>query len=103
MRRNWRNDAACRDINIDPELFFPTSETGPALKKIEDAKIICRRCPVAEDCLRWALETGEDAGIWGGMTEVERRMLKRRTSTHNTVPDPVVQAPLAPGATTRVF
>jgi WhiB family transcriptional regulator, redox-sensing transcriptional regulator len=75
---NWRHRAACRDE--DPELFFPIGSTGPALVQIEDAKAVCRRCDVAEACLQWALEFGEDAGVWGGMSEDERRALKRRAA-----------------------
>ena len=51
---NWRNDAACRDI--DPELFFPVSTTGPALNQILDAKRLCRTCPVRISYLAWALD-----------------------------------------------
>lgn len=70
--------AACRDV--DPELFFPPGTTGPALRQIREAKQVCRRCPVQVSCLQFALETGEDFGIWGGTTEDERRhaMHKRR-------------------------
>jgi WhiB family redox-sensing transcriptional regulator len=75
---DWRHEALCTDE--DPELFFPTGETGPALAQIEQAKNVCRRCPVTEECLRWALDTGVDSGVWGGMSEVERRELKRRSS-----------------------
>ena len=48
--------------------------------QIEEAKAVCRRCPVVEPCLQWALESGQDAGVWGGLTEDERRALKRRTA-----------------------
>ncbi len=75
---DWRHHAACRDV--DPELFFPIGNTGPALLQIEEAKHVCRRCPVSESCLRWALESGQDAGVWGGTSEDERRALKRRTA-----------------------
>jgi WhiB family redox-sensing transcriptional regulator len=71
--------AACRDE--DPELFFPVGKTGPALLQIEDAKEVCRRCEVVEDCLRWALETGQDAGVWGGMSEDERRSIRKTAGT----------------------
>jgi WhiB family redox-sensing transcriptional regulator len=67
---------ACWDE--DPELFFPVGNTGPALLQIEDAKEVCRRCEVVEACLRWALETGQDAGVWGGMSEDERRAIRKR-------------------------
>lgn len=75
---DWRHRAFCRDG--DPELFFPIGNTGPALQQIEEAKAVCRRCPVTQDCLTWALETGQDAGVWGGLSEDERRALKRRTA-----------------------
>ncbi|RAE30272.1 WhiB family transcriptional regulator, partial [Burkholderia multivorans] len=46
----------------------------------EEAKTVCRRCEVAETCLQWALESGQDAGVWGGLSEDERRALKRRAA-----------------------
>ena len=75
---DWRHRAAC--LEEDPELFFPIGDTGPALVQIEQAKNVCRRCPAMEECLRWALESGQDAGVWGGMSEEERRALKRRAA-----------------------
>lgn len=75
---NWRDYAACS--YEDPELFFPIGGTGIALLQIEDAKAVCWRCPVVTQCLDWALTVGEDAGVWGGMSEEERRSLKRRTA-----------------------
>lgn len=73
---NWRNSAACR--TEDPDLFFPIGTTGPAVVQAEQAKAVCRRCPVREPCLQWALETGQSIGVWGGTSETERRALKRR-------------------------
>ncbi|MFD4904172.1 WhiB family transcriptional regulator [Kitasatospora purpeofusca] len=75
---DWRHRAVCRDE--DPELFFPIGNTGPALLRIEEARAVCRRCPVMEQCLQWALTTGEDVGVWGGMSEDERRAMKRRAA-----------------------
>ena len=75
---DWRAEAACRDE--DPELFFPLGDTGPALMQIEDAKSVCRACDVTTDCLSWALESGQEPGIWGGMSEAERRQLRRRSA-----------------------
>jgi len=72
----WRNRATC--LGEDPELFFPIGSTGPALVQIEEAKAICRRCEVVDTCLRWAMETGADTGVWGGLSDDERRSLKRR-------------------------
>lgn len=77
-RMDWRHRAACRDE--DPELFFPIGNTGPALVQIEEAKAVCRRCDVIDECLSWALESGQDAGVWGGLSEDERRALKRRNA-----------------------
>ncbi len=71
---DWRNYAACRDV--DPDLFFPLGTSGASLPQIDEAKQICRTCPVCAPCLRWALDSG-DAGVWGGTTEDERRNRRR--------------------------
>ena len=75
---DWRHRAVCLDE--DPELFFPIGNTGPAIMQIEEAKQVCRRCDVREQCLAWALEAGQDHGVWGGLSEDERRALKRRNA-----------------------
>ncbi|NUR85882.1 MAG: WhiB family transcriptional regulator [Nonomuraea sp.] len=75
---DWRHRAACRDV--DPELFFPIGNTGPALSQIDEAKQVCRSCSAVDACLKWALESGQDAGVWGGLSEDERRALKRRNA-----------------------
>ena len=74
---DWRHHALCR--NEDPELFFPIGTAGPAAVQVEQAKVVCRRCPVTADCLTWAIETGQDAGVWGATSEDERRALARRS------------------------
>ena len=68
--------AAC--TATDPELFFPIGTTGPALAQTAEAQHICRGCPVRSACLEWAMQTGADFGIWGGLAEDERRALQRR-------------------------
>jgi WhiB family redox-sensing transcriptional regulator len=73
---NWRQRAICRDQ--DPELIFPVGNTAPALRQAEEAKAVCRRCPAVEQCLRWALDNNQELGVWGGLSEPERRALKRR-------------------------
>jgi WhiB family redox-sensing transcriptional regulator len=73
---DWRHNAACRDE--DSELFFPVGTRGPAILQVAQAKSVCHRCTVASNCLAWALETGQDSGVWGGMSENERRAMKRR-------------------------
>ena len=75
---DWRDKSAC--LTVDPELFFPDGNTGPAVEQIEKAKAVCARCTVTEVCLQYALETGQDSGVWGGLSEDERRALKRRAA-----------------------
>jgi WhiB family redox-sensing transcriptional regulator len=72
----WLNKARC--LNADPELFFPVGNTGPALEQIEQAKTICRHCDVSAQCLEYAIKENQDTGVWGGLSEDERRSLKRR-------------------------
>jgi WhiB family redox-sensing transcriptional regulator len=72
---DWVHRARCRDE--DPELFFPVGTTGPAASQISAAKAVCLRCSVKTACLEWAMATGQDAGVWGGLSEEERRALRR--------------------------
>jgi WhiB family redox-sensing transcriptional regulator len=71
----WRDHALCRDT--DPELFFPIGTTGLALVAIDRAKQVCAECEVRVECLDFALETNQDSGIWGGLSEEERRAIRR--------------------------
>ena len=75
-RPDWRAYAACR--GADPELFFSDGDIGSSWAQVNRAKLICRGCPVRATCLSWALASGQEAGIWGGLTEDERRRLSRR-------------------------
>lgn len=72
----WRNRSAC--LNENPELFFPIGSAALARLQAERAKDVCRGCEVAQICLTWAMESGQDAGVLGGMSEDERNALKRR-------------------------
>ncbi|MCL7429609.1 WhiB family transcriptional regulator [Streptomyces sp. NPDC057806] len=76
---DWRGRAACRQE--DPDLFFPIGTSGPALMQTEQAKAVCRRCPVQEQCLSWALDTRQTVGVWGATTETERVALLRRRAS----------------------
>ncbi|RLK47743.1 WhiB family transcriptional regulator [Microbacterium telephonicum] len=67
----WQTDALC--AQTDPEAFFP--EKGGSTR---DAKRICGSCDVRDHCLEYALQNDERFGIWGGLSERERRKLKRR-------------------------
>lgn len=71
----WVHHARCKDE--DPELFFPIGTTGPAAIQTERAKLVCTQCDVRSECLEWAMATGQDAGVWGGLSEEERRSLRR--------------------------
>lgn len=74
---DWRALAACDAF--DPELFFP--HPGSQTQTLE-AKEVCARCPVEDECLDWAMNSGEDYGIWGGKTPGERRHIKRVGGWH---------------------
>jgi WhiB family redox-sensing transcriptional regulator len=71
----WVAEARC--VGEDPELFFPVGTTGPASHQVDAAKRICGSCAVRPDCLEWALTTCQDAGVWGGLDEEERREIRR--------------------------
>ncbi|WP_024441454.1 WhiB family transcriptional regulator [Mycobacterium sp. UM_WGJ] len=66
----WQDRALCSQT--DPEAFFP--EKGGSTR---EAKKICQRCSVRSECLEYALAHDERFGIWGGLSERERRRLKR--------------------------
>ncbi|MFB7475132.1 WhiB family transcriptional regulator [Kitasatospora sp. NPDC056184] len=72
---SWQLDGACR--TVDSSVFFhPVNERGAAAKEREQhAKSVCARCPVRVPCRRYALATREPYGVWGGLTEEERRAL----------------------------
>ncbi|MGW3491337.1 WhiB family transcriptional regulator [Streptomyces sp. NPDC001054] len=72
---DWRHQALCRDE--DPELFFPLGETGPGAVQIEEAKKICKGCPVRSLCLEFALDTRQQDGVWGGTSPEDRRRMHR--------------------------
>lgn len=72
----WRQRAACRDV--DPELFFPLGKGLVYEHRAEQAKAVCRACPVTSDCLQWALSGPTSLeGVWGATTEDERAALIR--------------------------
>lgn len=73
---DWRGRAACS--RLDPDIFYPVGDGAYACEMTGIAKQACLSCPVRAECLRQALETGEQYGIWGGMTPEERRDLARR-------------------------
>lgn len=68
---SWQARALC--AQTDPEAFFP--EKGGSTR---EAKSVCKMCEVTQECLEYALAHDERYGIWGGLSERERRRLKRR-------------------------
>jgi WhiB family transcriptional regulator, redox-sensing transcriptional regulator len=74
--QNWRSAAAC--LSADPDLFFPISATGAAVRQIERAKRICAGCTVRQQCLEFALAHDQVYGIWGGTTAEDRQRARRR-------------------------
>ena len=75
---NWQNQAAC--LTENPDIFFPIGTSEAAMSKLEKAKQVCAGCAVRNPCLEWAITTGIDHGVWGGLSEEERRIHKRRTA-----------------------
>jgi WhiB family redox-sensing transcriptional regulator len=69
--RRWQERANC--LGVDPDLFFP--ERGASTR---EAKSVCRGCEVRDECLEYALAHGEKFGIWGGLSERERRRVRRQ-------------------------
>ncbi len=77
---SWTEEANCK--GADADLFFP--ERGASTRK---AKAICRACSVQSACLEYAIENSEKFGIWGGMSERERRRIKRQRSSDFDIQD----------------
>ena len=69
--KGWQDLANC--LGVDPDIFFP--ERGVSTR---EAKEVCRGCVVREECLEYALTNGEKFGIWGGLSERERRRIRRQ-------------------------
>jgi WhiB family transcriptional regulator, redox-sensing transcriptional regulator len=68
---SWQDHANC--LGLDSDLFFPDRGESTA-----EAKAICAACAVRDECLEYALASGQKFGIWGGTSERERRAIRRR-------------------------
>jgi len=88
---DWQDQALCAEV--DPDLHFP--EKGGSTR---EAKQVCRSCEVRAECLEYALEHDERFGIWGGMSERERRRLKRTQVQTAAAPAPERVEPESPAA-----
>lgn len=75
---DWVREGLC--ATDDPDRWFPTvsNSTPGRAEEIAAVKAICWACPVRRACLEWAVAAREPHGIWGGMTEQERALLRRR-------------------------
>jgi WhiB family transcriptional regulator, redox-sensing transcriptional regulator len=78
LLEDWWRAAACR--SADPELFFPIAPTAASGSDIRRAKQICASCPVSSPCLSYALARRQEQGIWGGLTDEERRSVDRMSA-----------------------
>lgn len=76
----WMTKGACR--TEDPSSFFPDGSTGSWAPVIQYAKDICATCPVLATCRTWALDTVQPYGIWGGLTEQERKRVRNRLANN---------------------
>lgn len=87
---DWRAAGAC--ISADPDLFFPVTGGTPAAEQEAKALMYCARCTVRQQCLEFAVQTGETHGIWGGTTAAERTRDRRRGKRRRTGRTPAVPA-----------
>ena len=71
---SWLDRAACRDV--DPEIFFPIGRGMLAERQAIQAKVVCQRCPVRPECLKWAQFHASGDGVWAGFDADERRELR---------------------------
>ena len=71
MSLEWMDHALC--AQTDPEVFFPEKR-----RSTREAKIVCSRCEVRQECLTYALAAGERYGVWGGMSEQERNKWRKQ-------------------------
>ncbi len=96
-RPEWMAYAKC--TGVDPDMFYP-ERGAPGT----EAKEVCRGCAVREECLEHALVNGEKFGIWGGLSERERRRVRRRrpTVTRHCLWAPC-QKPFAPRNGSQVY
>lgn len=84
MDENWETEGLCRTGGYDPDLWFP-SPTEFSLIKL--AQKVCYRCPVIMECRTTAIARGEKNGIWGGLTELQRRRMRRGTRASEEIDD----------------
>jgi WhiB family redox-sensing transcriptional regulator len=83
----WQLAGACRAAGVDPEIFYLPHNARLDEKKdlVKQAKAVCATCPVILQCREYSLDIEEQFGVWGGLSEDERRNLLRRRRRHSRV------------------
>ena len=72
---DWQRMGLCRGRD-SAQFFHPDGERNPSrARRTAQAKEVCKRCPVMEQCREFALQTREPFGVWGGLAEAERRVI----------------------------
>jgi WhiB family redox-sensing transcriptional regulator len=75
VEENWEVEGLCRTGSYDPDLWFPNPAESSLVRL---AQKVCYRCPVIVECRSMALARGERNGIWGGLTEAQRKRMKKQ-------------------------
>lgn len=83
---DWRHHGACA-THDEPDIWFAGRNGSEARAQTNEAQDICYGCPVLQQCGQWALDAREVWGVWGGMTETQRRSVLRRRGIRVDVPD----------------
>lgn len=76
---SWYRDASCAESDVNKEWFHSTDP-----RHVKFAKAVCQGCPVIEECLEYALSAPDQWGVWGGLSERERRTILRRLPIQST-------------------
>lgn len=79
---SWKEFGLCKEV--DPELFF--SEDDRTYTGYHEAKKLCLACDVRAECLKYAMDNNEIYGIWGGLTPLQRKKLRRSVKLQNARP-----------------
>jgi len=92
VKEVWRDRAACKGVPINVFYFESDEENRNLKKETEKAKAFCKECPVAEQCLAYALNENIKFGVWGGFTSRERGTLRKlfRQEDYKSVASKVV-------------
>lgn len=93
---SWQADGACAAPDVDPDLHFPLTDgkprpfTGAVEAQIAEAKRVCATCPVIKECRAYGFT--QRYGVWGGLDEDERRVIKRETNTLTSIERKAIKA-----------